>query len=67
MKSKYSDKRINELAEKASLLGYELIDLSDRYDYRDRKWKTYGLVDRRTGVLACAYAVLKDIEKFLGF
>lgn len=65
MKSKYSEKRINKLAEKANFLGYQLIDLSERYDYRDRKWRTYGLIDRRTGILACAYAVVKDIDKFL--
>lgn len=65
MKSKYSQKRIDEVAEKASFLGYQFIDLSDRYDYRDRKYRTFGLVDRRTGILACAYSVLADIEKYL--
>lgn len=65
MKSKYSEKRINELAEKASSLGYQFIDLSERYDYCDRKYRTYGLIDRRTTKLACAYAVIADIDKFL--
>lgn len=65
MKSKYSEKKTQELAEKASRLGYQLIDLSDRYDYRDRKYKTYGLIDRRNNRLACAYGCFPDIEKFL--
>lgn len=65
MKSNYSQKRIDEVSEKASFLGYQLIDLSERYDYRDRKCKTYGLVDRRKEILVCAYSQLEDIEKYL--
>ncbi|TAG98746.1 MAG: hypothetical protein EAZ18_00275 [Oscillatoriales cyanobacterium] len=65
MKSRYSAKRIAEVAAKASLLGYEFINLSQRYDYVDRKYETYGLIDRRNNRLACAYSLLVDIEKFL--
>ncbi|MEG4121690.1 hypothetical protein QUA43_29990 [Microcoleus sp. N9_B4] len=65
MKLKYSQKRVDAVAEKASFLGYQLVDLSERYYYRERKYKTYGLVDRRNGILACAYNRLEDIEKYL--
>jgi len=65
MKSRYSEKKVNELAEKASALGYQLVNLSERYDYRDRQYETYGLIDRRNQRLACAYALPKDIERFL--
>ena len=30
MKSRYSEKKVNELAEKASALGYQLVNLSER-------------------------------------
>ena len=65
MKCKYSAKRIQEVTDKASFLGYEFINLSQRYDYVERKYETYGLVDRRNKILACAYSLLEDIEKFL--
>lgn len=52
MKSRYSEKKVNELAEKASALGYQLVNLSERFV-------------SRTGTLACAYSLIKDIEKFL--
>ena len=65
MKSNYSPKRVNAITEKANFLGYELKDLSSQYPYCDRKCKTYGLIDRRNEILACAYSQLEDIEKYL--
>ena len=65
MKSRYSSHRIEEVTDKASFLGYEFINLSQRYDYVERKYETYGLIDRRNNRLACAYSLLADIEKFL--
>jgi len=65
MKPTYSEKRVNELIKKASVLGYEFINLSEHHAYRNRKGQTFGLIDRRTGTLACAYSLIKDIEKFL--
>jgi hypothetical protein len=65
MKYRYSEKTIQKLAEKASFFGYQLIDLSERYDYCDRKYATYGLIDHRNNRLACAYSLIPDIERFL--
>ncbi|PJE45200.1 MAG: hypothetical protein CUR32_00960 [Flavobacterium sp.] len=67
MKSRYSPKRkrIQEIEIKANFLGFDFVDLSEQWPYSERKYKTYGLIDRRSRNLACAYSLLSDIERYL--
>jgi hypothetical protein len=55
MKGIISEKRMQDLREKASFYGFELVELSDKSPYNLRATRTFGLIDRRNGSLFCAY------------
>lgn len=58
--------KLPEMTELANYYGYDLIDISDRYPYTERRGKTYGLYDRRQPkILACAYSTLPQIKQYL--
>lgn len=53
-----------EIQALANRYGYDLVNISEWPTYRDRKGQTWGLIDRRTGNLACSYSTLSGIKKF---
>jgi hypothetical protein len=50
------------LKDTAAYYGYDFVDLSDHPNYRGRKGKTWGLIDRRDGLLWCAYSTKAQIQ-----
>lgn len=48
--------KMKELHELAHYYGYDIQDLSNHPLYQDRKGRTYGITDRRTGQMIATYA-----------
>lgn len=58
----YLMKKIEELA---NYYGYDFIDYTGHPNYKNRKGKAYGLIDRRNRELACVYATKQQIKNYL--
>ena len=48
--------KMSEFRELASFYGYDIKDVSEHPLYKERKGRTYGIVDRRNGVMVATYA-----------
>lgn len=57
--------KLEELIAFADRYGYDLVDVSQRYPYNQRKRPALALVDRRDKTYACVYSTKEQIKKFL--
>jgi len=53
-----------ELADSSAFYGFDIINVSADFPYSERKEITWGIRDRRTGLLACTYSTKESLYKF---